>query len=323
MGRGGGTVAGSKHSVEKEEKHSSGGGSSGPADPKMMGIIFFICAFILLILCIVVPIVMVADPAGDSCIKGESLNRNEQVLCVPDDYDQTWVAEYEASGAKYAKVYKFANATVKYTNRNYTWYNYVAKLKGSYDYFEFSVPFYVSGNLLVGCDGKKCDDLKMYLLSSKEFKESVDENGEFHEKTHKPDFKDFDDDRVNWFTYHATGPDYYYLLFSNKKSKSVEITYSISMYNKIIDTEGMTAATPKDNKCEFKDMKKGEFLIMDYVSPTSASIYGDKSEGPEYFGIKMHNLRISWGGVVAVIIICGLLFIACAILGVYYFVLKH
>lgn len=322
MGRGGGTVAGSKHSVEKEEHHSSGGGG-GKADPKMMGVIFLILAVIFLILVIAVPIAMVASPAGDSCIKGESLNRNEQVLCVPDDYDQTWVAEYEAAGAKYAKVYKYANATVKYTYRNYTWYNYYAKLKGSYDYFEFSVPFYITGRLAVYCDGKKCDDLKLYLLSSKEFNEAVDSNGEFHEKTHKPDFKDFDDEQWNYFTYQAPGPDYYYLLFSNKKSKSVEILYSISMYNKIIDTDGMTPATPKENKCEFKDMKKGEYLIMEYVSPTNASYAGDTSQGPEYFGIKMHNLRISWGGVVAVIIIFGLLIIACAILGVYYLILKH
>jgi len=324
MGRGGGVVAGSKHSVENEKHyHSSSSGGGGSADPKCMGAVFAFIGIVFLVLTIVVPIVMVAKPSGDKCSPATTLNRNEQMVCVPDDLKQKWVAEYDKSGAKYTTVHRLNKNDVEYDNLNYTWYNYHADLKGSYDYFGFSVPIQVTGGISVYCDGKKCDHLRMYLLNSKQFKDAVDSNGEFHEKTFDYDWKDFDDERTNFFTYKATGPDYFYLVFSNNKNKEVTLVYSISMYNKVFNTKNVTASKCEDYKCTFDDMKKDEFLVMTYNSPSTSSWYNDKSvEGPEYFSASMHNLKIHWGAVVAVIVVFAIITIICAIAAIYYIAVK-
>jgi len=319
MARGGGVVAGSKHSVENEKHHSSGGGG-GDADPKTMGIVFFICAFIMLILVIVIPIVLVADPPGDKCSPAGSVNRREQAVCVPDDFDRKWMIDTDSTGNKYGKFYKADNSTTKIITTKFTWWNYYAKLKGTWDMFAFSVPISGWGTFTVYCDGKKCEKLKMYLLNHVQYSKAVDSDNEFHDDAYKPSFKDFPDEGFVSFNYTVGGPEYWYLIFSNKKSKKVEIMYDITMYNYAYDTSNLTAAKPDGTRYAFENMKKGEFLIAEFPYDRNTSIAGT---GVESFDIKMHNDRISWGGVIAVVIICGLLFIGCCILGLYYLILKH
>jgi len=316
MGRGGGVVAGSKHSVENEHHHSSGGGG-GESNPFVMMIVLFFIGGIFLILTIVVPIVMVASPSGESCSPSKSLNRNEQMVCIPTDLKYKWIAEFENKGKDYAKVYRLPNGkNAETTIRKFTWYNYYARLKGTWDEFSFSVPLGCSGKFGVYCDGKKCDHLRLYLLNQKQFEESVDSNNEFHEKTYKYDFKDFEDEQVNWFEFSVSGPDSWHLIFSNNKNKAVEIVYSIELDYSIYKTDGLEAQTCKDNKCTFSDMKDGEYILLDYPSATDSAYYGQSGSAPEYFSAKMHNNKISWGGVIAVIVIFGLITLACFLVGI-------
>jgi len=312
MARGGGVVAGSKHSKENES-HSSGGG--GNADPKTMGIVFFICAFICLILTIAVPVALVANPPGDGCSPAASINRREQAVCIPSDYDHNWMVDTDSNGPKYAKVYKASNTSLKIVETSFTWLNYQAKLKGQYDYFGFSVPLKGWGYFDISCDGSKCKKLKMYFLTHKQFAEAIDSDGEFHEKGDYKVYKDFKDNQVNSYYYTAPGPEYYYLLFSNHKDKSVEIEYSIRMFNNVYDTSKLTEGKYDGTRVKYEDMKKGDVLIAEFPSDSS---YSKAGAGVESVDINMHSDRISLGAVVAAAAIFGLLTILCGILGVVY-----
>jgi len=321
MARGGGVVAGTKHSAENEKHHSSGGGG-GSASPLTMAIFFVIVGLIFLVLAIAVPIALVADPPGDSCSPAESVNRKEQAICVPDNLNYNWIADVDADGKKYGKVYKANNDTVEFIQSSFTWLNYETKLKGSYDYFAFSVPYYISGRFAVYCDGKKCDHLRLYLLSKKEFEASIDSNDEFHEKTFHYDFKKFDDEQWNYFQYYAYGPDYYYLLFSLNKDKKVKIKYSIEMINTVVDTSKLTAAQLDGTRAKFEKMKKGEFIVVEYPTTENYTECVDNPKYPESFEVKLHNDRVSLGGAVAAGAILGLIAIACFIVGVVFFLKK-
>lgn len=316
MGRGGGTVAGSKHSVQNEH-HSSGGGGGGDADPKVVAVIFCIGAVIFFILAIAVPIAMVANPGGDSCSPAKSINVKEQAVCVPTDYEHNWIVDTDSNGPKYAKVFKVANESAPTHFVNFTWKNYYAKLKGTWDYFAFSVPLYGEGYFRVFCDGKKCEKLKMYVLNHDQFSKAVDSDNEFHDDKYKPNFKDFDDEQWNSFHYWVYGPEYYYLIFSNAKSKKVEILYDILMYNKIYDTSNMTAEEFDGTRVKVKDMKKGELLVAEF--PTDAEEAESSSKDVQWVDINMHNDRVNLGAAVAVGVVFGLLAIVCGVLGVVYF----
>jgi len=317
MARGGGTVAGSKHSVENE-KHSSGGGGGGDADPKCVAFILFIGAVVFLICAIAIPVALVADPPGDSCSPAQSVNVKEQAVCVPTDYEHNWIVDTDSNGPKYVKVYKVGNQSAPTHFVNFTWKNYYAKLKGSYDYFAFSIPLYGEGYFNVYCDGKKkeCEKLKLYFLNSKQFAKAVDSDGEFHDDKYNPSFKDFEKEGWNSFHYWAYGPEYYYLVFSNAKSKKAEILYDILMYNKIYDTTGMTAEKFDGTRVKVTDLKKGELVVAEF--PTDATEAEAESKDVQWVDIKMHNDRVSLGAAVAVGVIFGLLAIVCGVIGVVY-----
>jgi len=320
MGRGGGVVAGSKHSVQNEKHHSSGGGKG---DPFCTGIFCIIAAVVFLILAIAIPVAMVINPSGDKCPGAESvkdLNRNEQAVCVPDDLDTKWVAEFDSVGAQTTKVYKVDNTTLHTTYRTYYWHNYQADLKGTYDYFAMSVPLGLEGYIEVYCDGSKCDHLRMYYLDSKQFDASVDSNGEFNEKTYRYDFKDFRDGDWNTFLFNATGPDTFYLVFSNNKNKHVEITYNIFMKYAVYDMSGHTAEKCEGNKCVFENMKKNEIIVMDFISSTDAAWADKAGTEPQSYHVNLHNTKMHLGAVIAVAVVFVILTIIAALLGVLFLV---
>jgi len=310
MARGGGVVAGSKHSAsndhDHEHYHSHGGGGSG--NPFVTAIGCFIMGVIFLILTIVIPVVMVADPQGVLCTNAESVNRNEQMVCEPKDFDHKWVTQYkDENGKNYAKVYRTTTSALKQTYRTYQWDNYEADLKGTFDDFAFSVPVYQSGSISVFCDGSKCKKLKMWLMTHDQYKRAIDSNGEFNEKEVKKDFGDFRDGQTNYFDYVCEGPEYYHLVFSNRKSSHVVITYSIFMNSTIYSVDGLKPEECEGTKCKFVDLKKDDVLILDFLSSGNHGTPGRSSSEPEWVSATMHNTKISWGGIIAAIVICGLL----------------
>jgi len=317
MGRGGGVVSGSKHSVSHDHHHGGGGGSSNPF---CTGLTLIIAGVIFLILAVAIPIAMVISPAGDPCSPSDSINRNEQMVCIPDDLEQTWVAEYASKGKDYTKVYKVDNTTLRTTTREYLWKNYEVDLKGQYTYFSMSAPLDISGWFWVYCEGKKCEDLKMYFLNKEEFDASVDSSGEFHEKRFRYDWKDFGDDNTYYFPFNTTGVssknEVWYLVFSNKKNKHVTITYDIQIEYTVYDMSLETPITCEDNKCKFDDLKQNEIIVMDFISGSNSGDCRNPGSVPEYFDARMHNTRISLTGVVAVAAIFGILAIASFLIGV-------
>lgn len=355
MGRGGGKVAGAKSSVAKTGGSSSSTSVtvSGPVDPKLLGVGFAILGVVFFICTIAVPISMVANPAGTPCSNTDSLNRNEQGICVPDSEQvgEDILVEYDRSADGYMKAFRGKKSDLVNNNvtRVYSWLHYNCRLQGSYDYFSFSVPIGVVGYLNVICDTsakkEKCKKVKMYLLTQSEFDEAIDENGEFHEKTNKKDAKGFDESD-NEYYFWATGKGQYYLVFSLKdeKNKPTNIYYDIVLKYQLYDTTNMEEVECKKGECEIENIKEDEIVIADFVVPKDADckereefpnlglfcydyctnpkeyVCGGTVHGsqPEYTDLKIHDLDINWSGVAAAAVIFALLTLVCFALAALY-----
>jgi len=298
-----------------------------------MGCILVILGLIFMICTIAVPVSMVVNPAGDNCVPVgsngkplDNLNRAEQLFCLVPDTDEDYKAE--TNGDKgYAKMYVGDIDDLTVVQRPYVWLDYQVSLKGSYDYFSFSVPNYVFGTLEVRCGkdnvrGEKCGKVIMYLVGSAEFESSVDSAGEFHMSkcTDRVDcWKGFDEEEQYNFTFSATGPDTFYLVFALEKNKNTMLAYDITLLYNVYDTSSLDAEScSSKGECKWKgkDLKKDKsLLIIDYPDPYpelgGGCDYNNKGSAPEYFTGKIHNLDINWSGVAAAAVIFALLTLVC------------
>jgi len=339
MGRGGGKVAGAKSSVAKTGGGGGGGGGTTVVitDPKILGFLFVVAGFVFMILTIAVPVSMVVSPAGTPCSNAESINRNEQAVCIPnsDQVGENFLVEYDRwEGDGSIKAYKGKKDSAL-TWREYQWNFYKARLQGSYDYFSFSVPVSAYGGMAVYCAyGKKekCDDVKMYALTKAQFDEAVDENDEFNEKAFSPITKGYEKGEIQGYAINAPykeGGEQYYIVFTLKKekSKATNVYYSIYLNYTIYDTANMEEAECKKGECKLKDIKEDEIVVADFKSSgteelcTNPAEYvcGGLSSDPEYVGeLKIHDLDINWSGVAACAVIFALLTLLCWAIGALY-----
>jgi hypothetical protein len=337
MGRGGGKVAGAKSSVAKTGGGGGGGGGTTIVitDPKILGFLFVIAGFVFMILTIAVPVSMVVSPAGTPCSNADSLNRNEQAVCIPDSdqVGEDFKVEYDRwDGDGYVRAYR-GKKTTDIITRAYYWFNYKAKLKGSYDYFSFSVPISAAGYMELDCDGKKCDKVNMYLLPQSAFYSAVND-----------DTEEFDEDKAKSYRVQKGGLEetqwiitarekgQYFLVFSLEKEKKTKIEYNISLAYNIYDTSKMEEGECKKGECKFKDIKDDEVVVADYKIPddeypgvwcTNPEEFvcggGILYSSPEYVSkINIHDLDINWSGVAACAVIFALLTLICWAIGALY-----
>lgn len=309
MGRGGSHVSGG--SAHHDSGGGGGGGSGKPANPIVTGIFLIGLGILFLILAIVVPVVMVADPDGDPCAIGDSLNLGEQMICEPPDLDETYIAEVRSVGSRYAKMYKAKKSALTTITRTQVWPKYVSSLDNdeSAQWFNVLAPLGVTGSVHVHCSGTKCDKVKMYWLTESQFNSRFDSDGGYIEKD---DYlhKDFEDD---YDTSALSGKGVYYLVFSNKKERKAVLRYDTTLKYVVYDVSGLNPlACGEKGECEFEDMASGEVILIDVPSK-------EVREGESvYFDASIHNNDIDWSGVLAAGFILGILGIVCFVLAAIY-----
>jgi len=299
MGRGGGSA-------------SSGGGDIDiPDNPIVRGVMFCIGAVVFAVLTIAVPIYLVFGADGKYCVDAKSLNLKEQMVCLPpqDELDETY--ETDPQYPKDVKVYYIKSAdwsSVGLTTRTHTYKPYTTELNEEYDDFTICSSYSAALDLQLTCTGSRCSRVKVYWLTHEQFQRSLDSHGTFIE----PSTGLVHDGFSSGVPYYTTSPlttktgsFYYHLIFSNHKESDVRVTYTANLTYTVYD---MSRFTPeKCGECEFKDMKAGDRIVMEYLD-------GKK----DFMDATIHNNDINWSAVLACAAIFFILTAICAICAAYF-----
>jgi len=302
MGRGGGHHGSSHHSSFHSSHHrsyhssrsryrsrnrsyhssySGDGGSSNPRDIKFDIICLVIASICLLVLVASLALVIVfADKdVDDGCTDVETLNRNEQVMCLPKNCQPQFFVTYESAGKGHAHVYRTNINELSPVTRSYTWLDYHEKIKkNSYTYFSVSASPRVSVDVNVKFD-EESDDLSMYWFTYNQFTYFME--GDYY----KPVMKSFKKGNNRW-NKTASGNQPYYLVFSTK-DHSVKFSYDVALEYTVYDVSKMQEVACSGRRCEVNNMVENEdVIIVDYPVQSTSASQDNPGKDPEYFGVR-------------------------------------
>jgi len=247
-------------------------------------------------------VIFVASSSGNLCTPATTLNRNEQMVCNPDQYSRKWTAEYSSTGGGYAHVYKVKKSSLPTTHRYYTWKDYSVSLYGSYDDFSMSAPLGLTGTLDISCSGIDCKSVKVYLLNDKQFYNALDSDGYFREYAYSPGIDGIAGSRT--WTFSDVGPDYFHLIVSGGYRYDADITYSVYLDYTVYDISSATAESCISHKCTYEDgIEADEMLIVDFPTIKTESYAGKDRSEPEYFSASIHDHSLATGAIVCGVVV--------------------
>jgi len=297
MGRGGGGgfhggFHGGHHSHYHSHSHShyhSSGGGGGEHD---MAVFFGVLIFFFAILAIFVPLGIYLA-AGSECSPIDSLNRNEQAICVPDDLEAEWGVDLSSKGQNYIKVYRVSNSSLQKITRTYKWINYQESLVFDHSYFTVACPLDVNVKFDVSIEDKELDDLHFYWITKSQYYRALDD-GYFYESFYGTQkFIKTGTGRYTWTSPRSVVPNtLYYMVFSSNWH-SVRFEYDVLIEYTIYNVTGKKAEVCEYPKCVFNDMKKGEIIIADYPARSQNATPAQYSD-PESLYVWLHDNSVNW-----------------------------
>jgi len=288
------------------------------------GIIFGILFFVFLILAIAVPVSMLAATEGELCdtAQTETLLRDEQLMCFPEHYDETWTAAYDQKGADNIKVYKASKKNTPMVNRHHNWVNLSRHIGGKYVdniYFKMSSVQSVDGTARGNCTGDDCEKVKVYFADQDSFyKHFFDSYGRFRtygtpiytfsNETNANNQTEFE------FRFSKTeGPKVYYLITSNTGRNTVVLDYDMYLDYQVFDLSSIKAEKCEDYKCDFSGLTNDDVIVMEYKdSSDTTNVWGNQNDSAVYsLNASVYTIDVDWSGVLGTGLAFGIIALIC------------